>query len=271
MRLRSVWVSRYKNLRDFSLAFEGDGFIDIFVGKNGSGKSNFLEALIEIFDHIGSPQAGVEGPDFDYELTYEIGSQQVKLAWRERDFSVDGRSGRRTIGERTPSPDHLLVYYSGQNEKVTSLVGRYEQRFRDSLRRSTGPISPRIVGIGPACKKLLVVTMLLLPEENVARQILCRKLGILHCRRAIDLTISRPDFAQPNEHDPLDPDQFFWGVKGYAETFLRMLVDSIEGDFTLGQLYDRERDVYRLTCSVDRLRKALGDESGVALFRSLDA
>jgi len=113
--------------------------------------------------------------------------------------------------------------------------------------------------------------MLLLPEENVARQILCRKLGILHCRRAVDLTISRPDFAQPNEHDPLDPDQFFWSVKGYAETFLRMLVESIEGDFTLGQLYDRERDVYRLTCSVDRLRKVVGDESGVALFRSLDA
>jgi len=271
MRLRSVWISRYKNLRDFSLAFEGDGFIDVFVGKNGSGKSNFLEALIEIFDHIGSPQAGAEGPDFDYELIYEIGGEQVKLAWRERDFSVDGRGGRRTIGERTPSPDHLLVYYSGQNEKVSSLVGRYEQRFRDSLRRATGPIAPRIIGIGPTCKKLLVVTMLLLPEDNVARQILCGKLGILNCRRTIDLTIARPDFASRDDHDPLDPDQIFWGVRGYAGTFLQMLLGSIEGDFTPGQLYDRDNGVYRLTCNVDRLRKALGDESGVALFRSLDA
>lgn len=271
MRLRSVWISHYKNLRDFSIAFEGDGFIDIFVGKNGSGKSNFLEALIEIFDHIGLSRAGVQGPGFDYELAYEIGGEQVKLAWRDDDFSVNGRGGRQSIGERTPFPDHLLVYYSGQNEKVSSLVERYEQRFRDSLRRATGPIPPRIVGIGPTCKKLLVVTMLLLPEENVARQILCQKLGILNCRRAIDLTISRPDFAPRDDHDPLDPEQIFWGVKGYAGDFLQMLLGSIEGGFTPAQLYDREAGVYRLTCNVDRLREALGDESGVTLFRSLDA
>lgn len=271
MRLRSVWISHYKNLRDFSIAFEGESFIDIFVGKNGSGKSNFLEALIEIFDHIGLSRAGVQGPGFDYELAYEIGGEQVKLAWRDGDFSVNGRGGRQSIGERTPFPDHLLVYYSGQNEKVSTLVERYEQRFRDSLRRATGPIPPRIVGIGPTCKKLLVVTMLLLPEENVARQILCQKLGILNCRRAIDLTISRPDFAPRDDHDPLDPEQIFWGVKGYAGNFLQMLLGSIEGGFTPAQLYDREAGVYRLTCNVDRLREALGDESGVTLFRSLDA
>lgn len=271
MRVRSVWISRYKNLRDFSIDFDGDGFIDIFVGKNGSGKSNFLEALIEIFDHIGLSRAGAEGPEFDYELTYEIDGVPVNLAWRERDFSVNGQGGRRTIGERTPFPDHLLVYYSGQNGKVSTLVERYEQRFRDSLRRATGPIPPRIIGIGPSCKKLLVVTMLLLPEENVARKILCQKLGILNCRRATDLTISRPDFALRDDHDPLDPEQIFWGVTGYAGEFLQMLLGSIEGDFTPAQLYDREAGVYRLTCNVDRLREALGDESGIALFRSLDA
>jgi len=35
MRLRSVSISRYKNLRDFSLDFDGEEFIDIFVCKNG--------------------------------------------------------------------------------------------------------------------------------------------------------------------------------------------------------------------------------------------
>ena len=34
MRLRHVWISDYKNLKDFSISFEGDGFIDVFVGKN---------------------------------------------------------------------------------------------------------------------------------------------------------------------------------------------------------------------------------------------
>jgi recombinational DNA repair ATPase RecF len=39
MRLRSVWISAYKNLSDFSIAFDSGSFVDIFVGRNGSGKS----------------------------------------------------------------------------------------------------------------------------------------------------------------------------------------------------------------------------------------
>lgn len=34
MRLRSVTISRYKNLRDFLLNFQGDEFMDTFIGKS---------------------------------------------------------------------------------------------------------------------------------------------------------------------------------------------------------------------------------------------
>ena len=52
MRLKSVFISSYKNLKDFSISFDSDSFIEVFVGKNGAGKSNFFEALIEIFRHL---------------------------------------------------------------------------------------------------------------------------------------------------------------------------------------------------------------------------
>lgn len=39
MRLESVFVSEYKNLKNFTLGFDGASFIDVFVGKNGSGNS----------------------------------------------------------------------------------------------------------------------------------------------------------------------------------------------------------------------------------------
>lgn len=51
MRLKSLTIGQYKNLKDFTLIFDGSSFIDVFVGKNGSGKSNLFEALIEIFRH----------------------------------------------------------------------------------------------------------------------------------------------------------------------------------------------------------------------------
>ena len=52
MRLQNVHISDYKNLKDFTLSFDNDSFLDVFVGKNGTGKPNLFEALIEIFRNL---------------------------------------------------------------------------------------------------------------------------------------------------------------------------------------------------------------------------
>ncbi len=51
MRLKHLHIiGEYKNLKDFQLDFDGTSFIDVFMGKNGTGKSNLFEAIIEILD-----------------------------------------------------------------------------------------------------------------------------------------------------------------------------------------------------------------------------
>lgn len=62
MRLQHVHISDYKNLKDFTLSFDNDSFLDVFVGKNGTGKSNLFEALIEIFRHLPSRTDDREDP-----------------------------------------------------------------------------------------------------------------------------------------------------------------------------------------------------------------
>jgi ABC-type Mn2+/Zn2+ transport system ATPase subunit len=270
MRLRSVWISQYKNLRNFSLAFDGDGFIDIFVGKNGSGKSNFLEALIEIFDHVFAFDADAAGPGFDYAISYEIGGAATSLAWRESMLAINGDGPRRTIGA-TPLPDNVLIYYSGQNDNVGALLGRYEDRYRRRLRRAETAIGSRFIGIGSACKKLLIVVLMLLPEENLARQYLCRKLGILSNRRTVSIILKRPQFASAGEHDPFDDAQRFWGAQGAVRTFLDQLLGCIEGEFTPGSIYDREQDRYFINCNLDAFRASLGENAAEEIFRSFDA
>jgi predicted ATPase len=270
MRLRSVWISQYKNLRDFSLSFDGDGFIDIFVGKNGSGKSNFLEALIEIFDHIFDFDPDAPGPGFDYAVSYEIRDVVTSLAWRDSALSIDGGEPRRGLGT-TPIPDNVLVYYSGQNDNVGALVARYEERYRRRLRTAKGTIVPRFVGIGPACKKLLIVVLMLLPEENLARQYLCKKLGILGNRRTISITLNRPTFATAGEHDPFDDAQRFWGAQGPVRDFLDQLLGYIEGEFTPGSIYAREADKYFINCNLEAFRQTWSDDAAEIIFRSFDA
>lgn len=52
--IQHVHISDYKNLKDFTLSFDNDSFLDVFVGKNGTGKSNLFEALIGDLSLIGA-------------------------------------------------------------------------------------------------------------------------------------------------------------------------------------------------------------------------
>lgn len=277
MRLRSVWISEYKNLRDFSIGFEGDGFIDIFVGKNGSGKSNFLEALIEIFDHLYESQRdgarGSPGDCFSYRLAYEIDGDRMDVEW------TNGNPGAMVVNYQPASrtrltqrlPDNVLVYYSGQNDNVTALVARYEDRYRRNLRRADATMIPRFVGIGPACKKLLIVVLMLLPETSLARSYLCQKLGILNSSRLVSIVLKRPGFAGTGDFDPFEDKQLFWGATGVVRSFLDQLLACMSGAFTPGTLYDREKDRYILECNLDVFQETHGDLTSETIFRSFDA
>lgn len=254
MRLKSLFISQYKNLKEFTLAFNGDGFIDIFVGKNGSGKSNLLEALIEIFDHIYGFSAGKPGPGFDYEIGWDIGGADSVISWRGSQLSINGKT-RKQIG-RTPLPANIIVYYSGQNDTVAGLIRRYRESYRRSVKNATVAESPRFIGIGPDYKALLVALMLMLSEESRARQFVCTKLGIEAAGGTTGLTLCRPSIAPKSKiYDPFNNEQLFWGVKGIARDFLEQLMACIVGDFTPGSLYSRDNDRYRLDIDVVKFRE----------------
>ena len=272
MRLRSVSISRYKNLRDFSLDFDGDEFIDIFVRKNGSGKSNFLEALIEIFDHLFTFSAGDAGPGFDYRISWDIGGARTDLAWSDGELSINGKP-RKQIGQ-TPLPANVIVYYSGQNDTVSDLIRRYRDSYRKKVRNSTVGDIPRFIGIGPDYKAMLLALMLMMPEDMRARQFLCTKLGIEDVGGTTWLKLRRPSKGivhQSRAHDPIDPEQRFWGVKGMALDFLDQLTECIVDGFAPGELYNREADTYRLDISVEQFREKFAATAPDEVFCQFNA
>ena len=48
MKINSLYINEYKNLKniDFKL---GESDFGVFIGSNGSGKSNLLEAIVLMF------------------------------------------------------------------------------------------------------------------------------------------------------------------------------------------------------------------------------
>ena len=176
MRLKSLTIGQYKNLKDFTLSFGGSSFIDVFVGKNGSGKSNLFEALIEIFRHLYEYDKERGDPGFSYTIKYEINDKETKIAWSAGSLSINGRE-RKTTGE-TLLPDNVLIYYSGHNDTVETLVQRYENAFRKCIKSANLDESRRFIGIGPEYKQLLLAVLLLQKTENKTRQLPQTR----HCR-----------------------------------------------------------------------------------------
>lgn len=274
MRLKSVFIRQYKNLKNFTLSFDGASFIDVFVGKNGSGKSNLFEALIEIFRHLYEfDNKGEIG--FEYTVKYEISGTETEIAWRAGKLSVNGKA-RKTIGD-TSLPDNVLIYYSGHNDTVSGLVQRYEVDFSKRIKGANPDESRRFIGIGPKYKQLLLAVLLLQPPENTARQFICQKLGIKSVGSDMQLTLQRPEFAagalkalNMDGIENFDPRTHYWGADGITRNFLDKLVTCVKGEFNHGNVYSAGNDQYKIQINIELFKQVFAADSVSDIFRQFD-
>lgn len=90
--------SRFKNLENVKVDFDEDHLMTVVVGRNGSGKSNVLEALVAIFRNLDLGEA----PPFSYELIYRLGERhkpnQPSDRWLE--ITIDADPDRGTLAKQ---------------------------------------------------------------------------------------------------------------------------------------------------------------------------
>lgn len=278
MRLKHVFISEYKNLKNFSVDFTGENFMDVFVGKNGSGKSNFFEALILVFRHLYEfNDADATIYEFDYKLTYEIGDEDVAFEWKagSNTLKINGRV-RKTLSN-IPLPDNILVYYSGQNNTISELLGLYQSLFSKKIKGAEVSDIRKFIGIGGPYKELLLSLILAQPEGSKAKAFLEEKLKIKNISSELKVTLKRPEYALGNdEYDITDNDDAairYWGAKGISKAFLESIRDCISLDTTnrtRAEAYQGGDDRYIHYYDITKLQAVVEDEEALYLFRMLD-
>ena len=159
MKVKHIHISDYKNLKNFSLDFQGDAFLEIFVGRNGSGKSNFFEATAEIFRHLFELDAGGSPPSFDYRVDYEIAESLLQIAWTSGKLEVNGQA--RSELTDIPLPDNIILYYSGHNSTTTEIAEGYHELFKGRISSAKFKEARRFVAIDTTYKDLLLSLTLL--------------------------------------------------------------------------------------------------------------
>ncbi len=280
MRLKYVFIKEYKNLKDFEITFDGSSFIDVFVGKNGSGKSNFFEAMIKIFRHIVEFRSSKFICDFNFTIKYEIAGENVELKWKNGILKFDGR--KRTTTTTIPKPDNVIIYYSGHNKTVLSLVNEYEKEFSARIIKASFQESRYFIGIGPEYKELLLTMLLMQNRDSKAKEYIVNKLGISTVSNEIFVILKRPLYAinvdgtkksSFNIDFSDDENERYWKPKGITKTFLDRLhrcINTVTSGPVRSEGYFPEEDKYRLYFDISSVWSEFSDYTPQDLFRQFD-
>lgn len=149
MRIKSLWISEYKNLKDFTIEFDTSNPLNIIIGANGSGKSNFLEALALIFKELYLIKEVLYYTDkelgdtifkrdtfnlsllslsFDYKMCMETNKNEIieiKYSKKEiYEFKKNSEYLSLYYGLNY-LPRNILVNYSGNAKRIENIVNKY--------------------------------------------------------------------------------------------------------------------------------------------------
>src|SRR3954451_10828178 len=103
--------SRWKNLQGLAVDFNVREPVTALIGRNGSAKSNLLEAIIYIFRNIDLN----EPAEFSYEIKYLIANRPVLVAAQQGKWPKASVSGAAVSLEDLRSlwtPQYVVGYYS---------------------------------------------------------------------------------------------------------------------------------------------------------------
>ena len=273
LEIRSAW----KNLGGFRIDFDESRDIAVIIGRNGSAKSNLLEALITIFRNI---DLGDPAP-FAYEIRYLIHDQTVTIvaeAERQPRAQVAGKAVPVRQLRETWTPQYVVGYYSGASDRFEELFQKH-----DLLARNLTLIEPsnngprklqlrRFICARPVHGLFALLAFYYSVDRGVAAFL--RELPRIEEFDSALLVVRKPSWAKKDaEADS------FWGAKGPVRDLLECFRQNSLCPFT--QRVRVKRDFARAETrellylyipdhpALSAIARVYGNDAG-ALFQALD-
>lgn len=269
MRIDWLRIPAYRNLRDFEINFDETQPTTVLLGHNGSGKSNLIEAIVEIFRELDSGKSA----SFAYSMRYICSDLLIEInadpkAARKLEIKVDGKA--ITLAEfnrgkeKTYLPQYIFAYYSGWNSRL-------ERQFDDKTRRfynkvlQNNDMPPRRFFFCRKDYSQLVLLAFFLADDPRARQVLNDYLGIESFETAL-FVMNQPWWGRnkrSNLKEEVDPR--FWNAGGAFRPFLDRLWTSALAPIRNTEAV--ERDIRHRGESTERLYLFIKNEKQLTALR----
>ena len=122
MRITKLYIKSYKNLQEFQWELNPDYPVAVIVGKNASGKSNLLEAILTIFAQVRTNKTSKE---FHFEIAYQdFDRNQIVFKNDEKGFSTT-KNGNGVADINSVFPKQIVSYYAGISTRMKSIIRRF--------------------------------------------------------------------------------------------------------------------------------------------------
>jgi len=298
MRLNSLWIKKYKNLREVDIDFDEDQWVTVLIGWNGTGKSNVIEALTVLF---GDLILKSKQPTFSYKISYRCNGHEVfiqaqhdKTGKESYSFrvvdpicSVDGQSAdSKTTGTAIPFskftaedspylPRYVFGYYSGNSSRLEDVFRPYTVKQDKKLRSGKDPGLKRFFYALPVHSNFVLLSFLL-QNESMVRQFLTEKLGLdpVTGIESIMFVLRKPSWARGNNPSK----DGFWKAKGKVRDFLdRLYANSLapiqitrKAAVSMWNKKDLEY-VYLYLKDINALRNLVGEREPRQFFNELES
>ncbi|EDG4101413.1 AAA family ATPase [Salmonella enterica] len=249
MKVDKLFIrSRFKNLENVVIEFDEDNLMTVIVGRNGSGKSNVLEALVSIFRNLDLGEA----PLFSYELVYRLGHKSIE-AWQEVTVDADPSRGtlarqyivsvrnlhsdagndvidnkkiipfskvkRNKNGKADYLPKYVFAYYSGPSDRLETYFKKHRTDFYRRLLKDEldlkGDIRPLFYA-KPHHSQFVLLAFFLSQKDSLEKAFLREHLGI-EGLDSIHFVMRQPGWAR-------EKGELFWGARGVVRRFLDELI-----------------------------------------------
>lgn len=247
MRLDRARIDGFRNLNKFEISFDERRLTTVIIGENGSGKSNLIEALVEIFR---AADLGID-TNFRFELDYRLDRQSITLTnaggsivatLEGVELSKAGFDARRS----EVLPDMVFGYYSGGSRRLERLFDDHQRRYYNAIKTNEDPVAcraalsaRRLFYCRPIHGVFALASFFAFPDDHV-QSLLEEKLRIGRFGSAL-AHFREPWFAKSKAAAERDPYNL-WGAAGpagaCARAWLKVAYHPIDVE-------DHPRDDYR--------------------------
>ncbi len=210
MRLLRVYIDGYRNLKNVTVDFDKDSLTTVVIGENGSGKSNLIEAIVEVFRawDLGVPRdirfkycieysitdcnvLIVSGDTLHNNSLFERKNMDGRISF-DAPFSFVAKSGSDEVEGRAEKisgsaiPDMIFGYYSGTGRKLEKLFDSHQSRYYGIINKErvetdydAARQARRLFYCRPVHGVFALLAYLAKPgEDSDVRTLLTEKLGI---------------------------------------------------------------------------------------------